>query len=105
VSNEKLRPVERRLVAMRDAGYDVEDIASRLNRSPEHVTRMLAWIEIPRNGPAPRRAAAARESRVLALRAQGQSHEEIGARFKRSARYIRQLEGMAHYRRALELLG
>jgi hypothetical protein len=39
------------------------------------------------------------------MRDQGLSHEEIGKRFRRSPGHIRRVEGMAHYRMALELLG
>ncbi len=66
---------------------------------------MISWTELPRSGPAPRRSARALEQRVLALRAEGESYEQIGGRFNRGARFIRQVEGLAHYRRALELLG
>ncbi len=38
------------------------------------------------------------------MRAAGETHEEIGAKFRRSARFIRQVEGMAHFRRGVELL-
>jgi hypothetical protein len=42
---------------------------------------------------------------VLAMRAAGETHEEIGLRFRRSPRSIRQIEGLAHYRMGLQLLG
>ena len=102
VSN--LRPVERRVVAMRDAGLGVEEIASRLRRSAAHVERMMSWIEIPRSRPPVGRSVAALERRVLALRAEGETHDQIGARFRRSGDFIRRVEGLAHYRKALELL-
>lgn len=104
MASEHLRPIERRVVAMREQGLEVDAIAARLKRSPQHVERMLTWIEIPRSGPPARRSPTAMERRVLALRADGMSYEAIAARFKRSARFIRQVEGMAHYRLALELL-
>ena len=43
-------------------------------------------------------------ARVLALRADGESHDEIGERFRRGPKYIRQVEGLAHYTQGLELL-
>lgn len=89
---------------MHDEGLPVTEIADRLRRSPSHVERIMAWSDIPRSGPPPGRAGRAMERRVLALRQDGESHEEIGRRFRRGARFIRQVEGLAHYRRGLELL-
>lgn len=101
---EHLRPIERRVVAMRDAGLPTEEIARRLRRSPAHVERVLAWTEIARSGPA-RRSSRALDQRVVALRAGGAGYDEIAGRFRRSPQFIRRVEGMAHYRRALDLLG
>jgi uncharacterized protein (DUF433 family) len=103
--SETLRPIERRILAMRDAGESVATIAGRLRRSPEHVERIITWTELPRTGPASRRSSRARERRVLALRAEGETYDQIAARFGRGAGYIKQVEGLAHYRLALELLG
>ena len=98
-----LRPIERRILAMQDDGHSVADIAGRFKRSPEHVQRMIEWTDIPRNGE-PYKFTEALEARVAALRAEGHDHEEIGRRFNRSADNIRQIEALAHYRRAVELL-
>ena len=102
--NENLRPVERRILRMRNEGVEVAEIAARLKRSPAHVERVIAWTMIPRSGPASRRSPRPLEQRVLALRADGESHERIGKRFRRSPRFIRQVEGLAHYSRAMDLL-
>jgi DNA-binding CsgD family transcriptional regulator len=100
-----LRPVERRVSEMRREGVSVDEIAERLKRSPDFVDRMLGWIEIPRNGPASRTASEAMERRVLAMRSAGEDHDQIGRRFGRSGRFIKQVEGLAHYRKARRLLG
>ncbi len=94
-----LRPVERRVLAMREDGLDVGEIAERLNRSPSHVKRMISWTEIPRNRPPGDRSARAKERRVIALRSDGESYEQIAERFGRSPRFIRQVEGLAYMRR------
>lgn len=94
-----LRPVERRVLAMREDGLGVGEIAERLNRSPRHVKRMISWTEIPRNRPPVDRSARAKERRVIALRSDGESYEQIAERFGRSPRFIRQVEGLAYMRR------
>jgi transcriptional regulator len=99
-----LRPVERRVLAMQDEGVHIEEIARRIDKSTAHVERVIAWTEIPRNGPSPRRTPTAIESRVLQLRADGESHAEIARRFKRSPKYIKQVEGLGHYTVGLDLL-
>jgi hypothetical protein len=100
-----LRAVERRALAMRADGLDTAEIAARLRRSPEHVERILTWTELPRTGDATGGVAPALERRVLALRWAGESHDTIAGRFKKTPRFIRQVEGLAHYRQAMELLG
>lgn len=100
---ETLRPVERRILAMRDDGLAIDEIAGRLGRSPAHVERMIEWTSIPRTGE-PYKFTRALEARILELRRDGLDHEEIGRRFKRSADNVRQIEALAHYRRALDIL-
>jgi transcriptional regulator len=103
--NEHLRPIERRILSMRDEGLDTSEIASRLRRSPDYVERVIRLTLIPRSGPAPLRSPRALEQRVLALRAAGESHERIGERFRRGPAFIKQVEGLAHYSMAMDLLG
>lgn len=101
---QHLRPIERRVLSMRDEGVGIDEIGRRIRKSPERVERIIAWTSIPRSNPPVRRSPSALERRVLALRSAGESHEEIGQRFRRGTRYIRQVEGLAHYRLGLELL-
>jgi hypothetical protein len=96
--------MERRVLAMADSGLGHSEIARRINRSPEHVERMIGWTEIPRSQPPATRSPRAVEQRVLDLRAEGESHDQIARRFKRSPRSIRQIEGLAHFRLAMDLL-
>lgn len=96
--------MERRVVAMSAAGLDHGEIARKLNRSPAHVERIMEWTRIPRSQAPSGRAHRAVEQRVLDLRAAGESHDEIATRFRRSTRSIRQIEGLAHFRLAMELL-
>jgi len=99
-----LRPVERRVLAMQDEGVHIDEIARRIDRSPAHVERVIEWTEIPRNGPRTRRMPTAIEQRVMDMRADGDTYVAIGARFKRSPEYIKQVEGLGHYSLGLDLL-
>ncbi|WKZ82380.1 MAG: hypothetical protein QY307_09900 [Acidimicrobiia bacterium] len=103
-SNDDLRPFERRVLAMRDAGHDIADIAAAFKRSAGHIERVLRWVHIPRSADAERRYPKAFEDRVLAWRAAGEPYDAIARRFRASPGFIRRVEGMAHYRRALRLL-
>ena len=101
---EHLRPLEKRVVAMRDSGLEHAEIGRRISSSPEHVARILTWVDIPRSKTA-YRAPSALERRVLDMRAGGEDHASIADKFGRGERFIRQVEGLAHYRLARELLG
>ena len=101
---QMLRPVERRVLMMRDEGVTLEEIARRIRRSPALVARIIDWTEIPRSGIPVKRTPRAIERRVLTLRADGETYEQIGQRFHRGPQFIRQVEGLAHYQRGLELL-
>lgn len=103
-STSRLRPLERRVLALRDEGVPISEIARRFDRSPEHIARVIEWTRLPRSGAAGTRTADAMARRVLRFRASGESHDAIGRRFRKSGRFIRQVEGLAHYTRALELL-
>ena len=108
-----LRPIERRVLAMRDEGLSDEEIGRRLKRSPGHVARIAEWATLPArrthggdgSGRSRDGALSPRERRVVAMRSEGLSHAEIGRRFRKSERYIRQVEGLAHFRRSQDLLG
>ena len=82
--NQHLRPIERRVLAMRDRGIEVTEIAHRIKRSPQHVERIIGWTQIPRSGPPYKPRPRPIEQRVLALRARGETYEEIGKRFHRT---------------------
>jgi DNA-binding CsgD family transcriptional regulator len=102
---DHLRPVESRMVALRDSGVETAEIASRFRKSPEFVERVLFLTEIPRR----RRSSGDRdlrpiERRILDMRAAGMEHDEIARRFRRSPRSVRQIEGLAMYREGMRLL-
>lgn len=101
---QDLRPIERRVLEMQREGVIVEEIATRIKRSPDFVKRIISWTDIPRTGRTKTRHLTPRQRRVLDLRAEGESHEEIAARFKKGERYIRQVEGLAHFKEGHRML-
>jgi DNA-binding NarL/FixJ family response regulator len=103
-ATEYLRPIERRVLDMQREGLAVDEIASRIRRSPEFVERMIGWTEIPRNGTTSERHLTPMQQRVLDLRAAGESHQEIASRFRKGEPYIRQVEGLAHFKESQRLL-
>ncbi len=96
--------MEKRILAMREEGTSIPVIAERIKKSPEFVERVIDWTEIPRSGSERGSALTPLEKRVLALAADGEDHETIARRFKKTERFIRQVEGLAHYRKGLKLI-
>lgn len=99
-----LRPIERRVLDMQEEGVPVDEIAARFNKSSEFVERLLGWTDIPRNGNGNARDLSPIERRVLDMRAEGASHAEIAEKFKKTERYIRQVDGLAHFKEGQRLL-
>lgn len=105
--NTELRPIERRVLAMREQGLSDEEIANRIKKRPDSVERIAAWAALPgRNGRVDHEGLLTpKQQRVVDMRAEGLSHAEIADRFKRSERFIRQVEGLARFRQYQDLLG
>lgn len=102
--NDLLRPIERRILALHRDGVDHAEIGARFRKSPEFIERVLHWIDIPRDHePRPKAGHRPVERRVLVLRAEGLSHEEIGRRFGRGPRFARRIEDLARLRAELGL--
>lgn len=99
-----LRPVERRALDMQSSGLSTDEIASRLRKSPEFIERLLEWTEIPRTGESSERHLRPIEQRVLDMRFEGETHDDIATKFKKTERYIRQVEGLAHFKEAQRIL-
>ena len=98
---EHLRPIERRVLAMRREGIPLEEIAQRFRRSPEHIQRILRWTTIPRNGSADRLTPPAIERRVVAMRVAGEPYDQIADRLRRRPHSIRQIEGLTYFLRGV----
>jgi len=100
-----LRPIERRVLALRASGQSTAEIARRFRRGEDHIERIIAWTSIPRQPrEKPRHEMRPVERRVLSLRDNGVSYEEIGTRFRRDADFAKRVEGFALMRNELGLL-
>jgi len=89
---------------MHQDGLAIDDIAGRFNKTPEFVQRLIGWTGIPRTGEIRTRTLRPLEQRVLAMRAEGVTHEAIAARFRKTERFIRQVEGLAHFKEGQRIL-
>ncbi len=94
------------MLALRAEGRDAAEIGRMFRRSPEHIDRIIAFAELPgRSGPTTDDATLRPLERcVLRWRRRGAGHDEIGAKFRRSPRHIRQVEGLALFKQSRELL-
>jgi len=100
-----LRPIERRVRKLEEAGMTNEQIAKLFKRSPEHIARISSYSTLENRSYEPRHTALRPlERRVLHLRGEGLDHEEIGRRFRRSPQHMRRVEGFALYKMARELI-
>jgi len=100
-----LRPIERRVLALKASGQTTAEIARRFKRGEDHIERIIGWTKIPRSPrERPRQGLRPVERRVLTLRDQGMSYGEIGARFRKDAEFARRVEGIALMRNSLGLL-
>lgn len=108
-TTDGLRPIERRVLALRDQGLDPADIARRFKRGEAHIERILNWATIPRQDrisegrTEPQAGFRPIERRIIDMRAKGMSYEEIGSRFHRDAGYVRRIEDLARLRSELGL--
>jgi len=98
----EMRPIERRVRRLAEAGIDPTEIAWRFRKSPRFIKQVLDCS----NRPRPRSAQVAAnplslrpiERRIVAWRDSGASYAEIAARFRRSPDFIRRVEALARGR-------
>jgi len=96
-----LRPLERRILALKAAGEDDAQIGRRFKRSPEFITRVteLARLDGRHAGDGPRmRGLRPLERRVIDLRDRGISRDELARRFRRSPGHVERVEHLARYK-------
>lgn len=100
MDDQGLRPVERRVRQGLHSGLSQDELARRFGRSPGWVERINTWSEVPRSSSRPPATSPLRplERRVLHWRHAGADHAAIGARFRRGAEFIAQVERLARYK-------
>jgi DNA-binding CsgD family transcriptional regulator len=99
VASRDLRPLERRVLAMRAAGVDDPEIARRFRRSPGYVKRVALLAEVDRRHDGKRRGTLTPlERRVLRWRDAGARPQDVAWRFRRSPDHIARVERLARYK-------
>ena len=94
-----LRPIERVILRLTEAGHPSSEISRRVGKKPGTVVRILQMMEM-RDGQSMTPAAEPQPLRplervIVKLRARGESYGEIGNRLARSGAQIRRIEDMA----------
>lgn len=99
-----LRPIERTMLKLAQAGSSHADIAWRLRRSPGHVRRTLALARLPRE---PQLEVGGEpwilrpiERTVLRARKDGVPEAEVAARLRRSPAFVQRVGAYADYKLA-----
>ncbi len=95
----ELRPIERVILRLTEAGHPSSEISRRVGKKPGTVVRILRMVEMkdghPNSSPAQPQQLRPLERVIMKLRARGESYGEIGNRLARSGAQIRRIEDMA----------
>jgi DNA-binding CsgD family transcriptional regulator len=99
---QRLRPIERRVLALKEAGMPDAEIARRFRRGRRFIEQVesLARLDGRHADQRSRRPGALRpvERRILAWRDRGVSPEQLGERFRRSPEFVSRVEKLARYK-------
>jgi DNA-binding NarL/FixJ family response regulator len=99
MEHSELRPIERRVLRLVDAGVDVDEIGQRFRRSPEHIERLIELAHLPGRTATPHSSRLRPLERcILGWRAKGASHDEIAPRLGRSSGFVARVEGFAQHK-------
>jgi len=102
VPNTQLRPIERRVLALQDAGVPDTEIAHRFRRGRRFIEQVAQLAQ--RDGRHAERRRRKRgslrpvERRILTWRDRGVSTDELAERFRRSPEFISRVERIARYK-------
>jgi DNA-binding CsgD family transcriptional regulator len=93
------RPLERRVLAWLERGFDPQEVAARFRRSPEFIGRVAELARVPRQA-VERGTSGMRplERRVMRWIDEGAPLDDIAARFRRSPQFIERVVGMTKLR-------
>jgi transcriptional regulator len=102
VPDERLRPIERRVLALKEAGVTDAEIAHRFRRGRRFIQQVeeLAGLDGRDAKRRRRREGSLRpvERRILTLRDRGVSTDELAERFRRSPDFVARVERLARYK-------
>jgi transcriptional regulator len=100
--DERLRPIERRVLALKEAGVTDAEIAHRFRRGRRFIQQVeeLAGLDGRDAKRRRRRDGSLRpvERRILTLRDRGVSTDELAERFRRSPDFVARVERLARYK-------
>jgi DNA-binding CsgD family transcriptional regulator len=97
---EHLRPIERRVTRLAEAGMVPGEIGRRFHRSPTFIERVLVLASLPgRDAPQLHDGLTPLERRLLRWRDEGAQPEELADRFGRGPEYIERVLSLADYKR------
>ena len=100
--DQRLRPIERRVLALKDAGVPDKEIAHRFRRGRRFMDQVEELAHLDGRDAEKRhgRPGSLRpvERRILAWRDRGMSTDEIAERFRRSPEFVSRVEKIARYK-------
>lgn len=99
-----LRPFERTVLRLADAGMPTGEIAWRFRRSPGHIDRVIDLSRLPDRGPSTAQSSPETlrpiERQVRRAREDGMDLAEIAARMRRSPSHVDRVDQYASYKLA-----
>lgn len=93
-----LKPIERRVLQLVEAGMPEEEISRRFRRSPQFAGRVARLAHVRRRPIVDDNPLRPVERRVLKWRERGADHAEIGRLFRRGEGHVAQIERLARYK-------
>jgi DNA-binding CsgD family transcriptional regulator len=97
-----LRPIERRVLRLVEAGVSEDEIGRRFRRRRDSVDQLIKLARLPGRAARPHDENAGHlrpiERCILVWRARGLTPAEIAPRFRRSESFVAQVETLANYK-------
>jgi transcriptional regulator len=102
VPNTQLRPIERRVLALKDAGVSDQEIARRFRRGRRSIEQIEQLAQLDGRDAERRRRKPGSlrpvERRILTWRDRGLSPDQLAERFRRSPEFVSRVEKIARYK-------